>query len=60
LTIIILRIVVLVGTIQPDTMLFDTPIAAMPGAEVHAAGDCSGLGLVRKATEEGARAACAV
>ena len=30
------------------------------GAEVHAPGDCSGLGLIRKATEEGARAACAI
>ena len=52
--------VVLAGTVQPDTTLFDTLIAAMPGAEVHAAGDCSGLGLIRKATEEGARAACAI
>ena len=32
----------------------------MPDAAVHAAGDCSGLGLIRKATEEGARAACAI
>jgi 2,4-dienoyl-CoA reductase (NADPH2) len=59
LTIIILRLVVLAGRVQPDTTLFDTLIAAMPGAEVHA-GDCSGLGLIRKATEEGARAACAI
>src|SRR5271170_5725606 len=27
---------------------------------VHAAGDCTGLGLIRKATEDGARAACAL
>ena len=27
---------------------------------MHAGGDCSGLGLIRKATEEGARAACAI
>jgi 2,4-dienoyl-CoA reductase (NADPH2) len=27
---------------------------------VHAAGDCSGLGLIRKATEDGARTACAI
>jgi 2,4-dienoyl-CoA reductase (NADPH2) len=52
--------VVIVGTVQPDTSLFDALVAAMPGAEVHAAGDCSGLGLIRKATEEGARAACAI
>ncbi|ORW96483.1 NADH oxidase [Mycobacterium sp. IEC1808] len=52
--------VVIAGTVQPDTGLFDTLVAAMPGAEVHAAGDCTGLGLIRKATEEGARAACAI
>ncbi|WP_254848554.1 FAD-dependent oxidoreductase [Mycobacterium sp. IS-2888] len=52
--------VVLAGTVEPDTALFDRLVAAMPGAEVHAAGDCSGLGLIRKATEEGARAACAI
>jgi len=52
--------VVIAGTVQPDTSLFDDLVAAMPGAEVHAAGDCSGLGLIRKATEEGARAACAI
>ncbi|MCV7377567.1 FAD-dependent oxidoreductase [Mycobacterium alsense] len=52
--------VVIAGTVQPDTRLFDALIAAMPGAEVHAAGDCGGLGLIRKATEEGARAACAI
>jgi len=52
--------VVLAGTVEPDTALFDTLVAEMPGAAVHAAGDCSGLGLIRKATEEGARAACAI
>ena len=52
--------VVLAGTVEPDTTLFDALVAAMPGAEVHAAGDCTGLGLIRKATEEGARAACAI
>lgn len=52
--------VVVAGTVQPDTSLFDSLVATMPGAEVHAAGDCSGLGLIRKATEEGARAACAI
>jgi 2,4-dienoyl-CoA reductase (NADPH2) len=35
-------------------------VHAMPRADVHAAGDCSSLGLIRKATEEGARAACAI
>lgn len=52
--------VVIAGTVQPDTGLFDDLVAALPGARVHAAGDCSGLGLIRKATEEGARAACAI
>ncbi len=52
--------VVLAGAVEPDTTLFDALVAAMPGAEVHAAGDCTGLGLIRKATEEGARAACAI
>ena len=52
--------VIIAGTVQPDTSLFDALVAAMPGAEVHAAGDCGGLGLIRKATEEGARAACAI
>ena len=52
--------VVIAGKLEPDTTLFDALVAAMPGAEVHAAGDCTGLGLIRKATEEGARAACAI
>jgi hypothetical protein len=39
---------------------FDTLVSAMPDAEVHAAGDCTGLGLIRKATEDGAHAACAI
>lgn len=52
--------VVIAGTVQPDTALFDTLKAVLPDAAVHAAGDCSGLGLIRKATEEGARAACAI
>ncbi|PRI14368.1 FAD-dependent oxidoreductase [Mycobacterium shigaense] len=52
--------VVVAGTVEPDTTLFDALVAAMPDTQVHAAGDCSGLGLIRKATEEGARAACAI
>jgi 2,4-dienoyl-CoA reductase (NADPH2) len=52
--------VVIAGTVEPDTTLYDALVAAMPGAEVHSAGDCTGLGLIRKATEEGARAACAI
>lgn len=52
--------VVLAGTPQPDTALFDALTARLPEAAVHAAGDCTGLGLIRKATEDGARAACAI
>ncbi|WP_204806432.1 FAD-dependent oxidoreductase [Mycobacterium riyadhense] len=52
--------VVIAGTVEPDTSLFDELIAALPETQVHAAGDCSGLGLIRKATEDGARAACAI
>jgi 2,4-dienoyl-CoA reductase (NADPH2) len=52
--------VVVAGTPQPDTALFDALVTALPDAQVHAAGDCTGLGLIRKATEDGARAACAI
>jgi 2,4-dienoyl-CoA reductase (NADPH2) len=52
--------VVLAGTVEPDTALFDALVVALPDTAVHAAGDCGGLGLIRKATEEGARAACAI
>jgi 2,4-dienoyl-CoA reductase (NADPH2) len=54
------RIGAMTGTVEPDTSLFDELVAAMPEAQVHAAGDCSGLGLIRKATEDGARAACSI
>lgn len=52
--------VVLAGTLQPDPALFDALVTALPDASVHAAGDCTGLGLIRKATEDGARAACTI
>ena len=52
--------VVLAGSLEPDTRLYDALAAAMPDAIVSAAGDCTGLGLIRKATEDGARAACAI
>jgi 2,4-dienoyl-CoA reductase (NADPH2) len=50
--------VVLAGEVAPDTTLYDTLAGRVP--ELHAIGDCTGLGLVRKATEEGARVACAL
>jgi 2,4-dienoyl-CoA reductase (NADPH2) len=51
---------VVAGAPEPDTAMFDTLVSAMPDAEVHVAGDCTGQGLIRKATEDGARAACAI
>jgi 2,4-dienoyl-CoA reductase (NADPH2) len=50
--------VVLVGEVEPDLSLHDALRGRVP--ELHAVGDCTGLGLIRKATEEGARAACAI
>ena len=52
--------VVLAGTLEPDTSLYDALTASLPEVKVSAAGDCTGLGLIRKATEDGARAACAI
>ncbi|MBV8347621.1 MAG: FAD-dependent oxidoreductase, partial [Mycolicibacterium sp.] len=52
--------VLLAGSLEPDTTLYDALAAGMPDAIVSAAGDCTGLGLIRKATEDGARAACAI
>jgi 2,4-dienoyl-CoA reductase (NADPH2) len=50
--------VILAGGVEPDTSLFDALRETIP--EVHAVGDCTGLGLIQKATLEGARAACAL
>jgi 2,4-dienoyl-CoA reductase (NADPH2) len=52
--------VVIAGTLQPNTELYEKLVAALPETVVHAAGDCTGLGLIRKATEDGARAACTI
>ena len=52
--------VVIAGTLQPNTEPFEKLVAALPNISVNAAGDCTGLGLIRKATEDGARAACAI
>jgi 2,4-dienoyl-CoA reductase (NADPH2) len=52
--------VVIAGTLQPNTELYEKLVAALPNISVSAAGDCTGLGLIRKATEDGARAACAI
>ena len=49
-----------VAAVELDTTMFDALVEAMPGTDVHAAGECTVLGLIRKATEDGARAACAI
>jgi 2,4-dienoyl-CoA reductase (NADPH2) len=50
--------VILAGQVEPDTTLYDALRGRVP--EVHAVGDCTGLGLIRKATLEGAQVATAL
>ena len=50
--------VVVAGALEPDTRLLDSLRERI--AEVYAVGDCTGLGLVEKAIEDGARTACAL
>jgi 2,4-dienoyl-CoA reductase (NADPH2) len=50
--------VVLTGAVEPDLALHDALAGRVP--QLHAVGDCTGLGLIRKATEDGARAAGAI
>jgi 2,4-dienoyl-CoA reductase (NADPH2) len=50
--------ILLAGEVQADTSLYDALKDRVP--EVHAVGDCTGLGLIQKAVLEGARAACAL
>ena len=50
--------VILAGSVEPDTELLEALRGRVP--EIHAVGDCTGLGLIRKATEEAARIACAL
>lgn len=50
--------VILAGEVEPDTTLFDQLHDQLP--DVHAVGDCTGLGLIRKATLEGAQVANAL
>ena len=52
--------VVIAGTLEPNTELYEKVVAALPNINVSAAGDCTGLGLIRKATEDGARVACTI
>ncbi len=50
--------VVLAGRLEPDTAFFDAVKGDVP--EAHTVGDCTGLGLLRKATEEATRVAAAL
>lgn len=52
--------VIVAGTVESNTELYEKLVAALPDTQVIAAGDCTGVGLIRKATEDGARAACAI
>ena len=52
--------VIITGHAEADTTLFDALTDRLPGTKVHAVGDCTGLGLIRKATDDGARAACSI
>jgi 2,4-dienoyl-CoA reductase (NADPH2) len=53
-------LVLVVGHIEPDSTLYDAVVARLPGVPVHQVGDAAGLGLIRRATEDGARAGCIV
>jgi 2,4-dienoyl-CoA reductase (NADPH2) len=50
--------VIVSGEIEPQTALAEALEGRIP--EVHALGDCTGLGLIRKATEDAARVACSL
>jgi len=50
--------VILAGTVKPDTSLYQALRDRVP--EIHTVGDCTGLGLIKKATLEGAQAAAAL
>jgi 2,4-dienoyl-CoA reductase (NADPH2) len=52
--------VLLAGSVEPDLDLHDAIAARLPEVEVTAIGDCTGLGLIRKATEDAARVAAAL
>jgi len=47
--------VLVAGAVEPDLALFEELRDRLPGVPVQAVGDATGLGLVRKATEDAAR-----
>ena len=52
--------VVLAGDPQPELSLHQTLVEHLPGIPVEVIGDASGLGLIRKATEDAARVVAAL
>jgi 2,4-dienoyl-CoA reductase (NADPH2) len=50
--------VIVAGEVEADTSLYDA-LKDRVSTRV-AVGDCTGLGLIRRAIEEGARAACSL
>jgi 2,4-dienoyl-CoA reductase (NADPH2) len=52
--------VLLAGAVEADLSWRDELVAALPGVEVVAVGDCAGPGLIQKAVEDGARAGAAL
>jgi 2,4-dienoyl-CoA reductase (NADPH2) len=50
--------IIVAGELEPDTSFFDAVKGEVP--EAHTVGDCTGLGLLRKATEEATRVAAAL
>ena len=50
--------VILAGEVEPATELADALRETV--AEVHAIGDCTGLGLIQKAIDDATRVACLI
>jgi 2,4-dienoyl-CoA reductase (NADPH2) len=50
--------IVIAGELEADTSFFDAVKGDVP--EAYTVGDCTGLGLIRKATEEASRVAAAL
>ncbi len=50
--------VIIAGVVEPDTSFYAAIRDRVP--EAHAIGDCTGLGLIRKAAEDAARVVCSL